>query len=80
MYSDDDKLINDLAETIHRRYRCLTSKDHIKDSISKHLDNFFKTVMKSSILMETAFSLSSSEESSQETASDDEMWQHLSTI
>ena len=80
MYSDDDKLINDLVETIHRRYRCLTSKDHIKDSISKHLDNFFKTIMESSVLMETSFSFSSSEELSQETASDDEMWQDLSAI
>ena len=76
MNSDDDKLINDLAETIHRRYRCLTSKEYIRNSISKHLDNFFKTVIDSSLLIESTFSLSSSEELD----SDDEMWQDLSTI
>ena len=42
--------------------------------------DFFKTIMESSVLMETSFSFSSSEELSQETASDDEMWQDLSAI
>jgi len=74
----DDKLIEDLADSIHQKYDSLTSKAYIKIAINIHLGNFYKSVTKSAILMESAHSLSTEPELCGDDSSSEEMWKSIS--
>ena len=78
----NDKLIEDLANSIHQKYNCLTSREHIKSAINIHLCDFYKSVTKSAVLMESAYSLSETSNNKSELSGDDsseDMWKTITT-
>mgnify|MGYP000871657457 CR=1 FL=1 len=70
--SVEEKLIEDLTSIIHSKYNGIATREHIKSCIPQHLERFFKIVARNAVLLESDFSISLSDDSSEE------MWGSLS--
>ena len=78
--SIEEKLCDELSFAIHAKYNGIVSKEYIKNAILIHLDKFFKSVARSAVLMESAFTLSSNDEEDEDDSdgSSGEMWKSIS--
>jgi hypothetical protein len=72
--SVDEKLIDELATMTHAKCHGIADMEHIKNAIPIHLDRFFKSVVKSAMLMKSTLSSSTNDESD----SSQEMWESIS--
>jgi hypothetical protein len=74
--SVNEKLVDELSSAIHAKYHDVASQEHIRNAISIHIDRFFKSVVKSAVVMGSAFNLSMNEDDAND--SSEEMWNSLS--
>jgi len=72
--NSNDGIVENIVDHVYGKYAALTSKDHIRNAVNTHLSGFIRSIVKSSVLFESACKIHSFQPTISPVSSSEEMW------